>query len=225
MPHKKSIWDNPCLAVMTKDVLCEFRTRYAFGSLIMFALMTLSSVSISIGSTSLPAEFAAVLLWVVLFFCAMAGLSRSFVQEQESGTMFTLRLYAGPQAVLFGKMLFNLLLLLALTILVIPLFILFLNVDIQLPGLLMMVLLLGDIGIVAVSTLTAAMLARTQGKGSLFTVLTFPVLLPQFLSAISGTIKAISGVDISWQELMFMVSYDVIIMIAASILFDYLWYD
>lgn len=225
MPHKKSIWDNPCLAVMTKDVLCEFRTRYAFGSLIMFALMTLSSVSISIGSTSLPAEFAAVLLWVVLFFCAMAGLSRSFVQEQESGTMFTLRLYAGPQAVLFGKMLFNLLLLLALTMLVIPLFILFLNVDIQLPGLLMMVLLLGDIGIVAVSTLTAAMLARTQGKGSLFTVLTFPVLLPQFLSAISGTVKAISGVDISWQELMFMVSYDVIIIIAASILFDYLWYD
>ena len=225
MPHKKSIWDNPCLAVMTKDVLCEFRTRYAFGSLIMFALMTLSSVSMSIGSTLLSAEFAAVLLWVVLFFCAMAGLSRSFVQEQESGTMFTLRLYAGPQAVLFGKMLFNMLLLLALTILVIPLFILFLNVDIQLPGLLMMVLLLGDIGIVAVSTLTAAMLARTQGKGSLFTVLTFPVLLPQFLSAISGTIKAISGVDISWQELMFMVSYDVIIMIAASILFDYLWYD
>lgn len=225
MPHKKSIWDNPCLAVMTKDVLCEFRTRYAFGSLVMFALMTLSSVSMSIGSTSLSAEFAAVLLWVVLFFCAMAGLSRSFVQEQESGTMFTLRLYAGPQAVLFGKMLFNLLLLLALTILVIPLFILFLNVDIQLPGLLVMVLLLGDIGIVAVSTLTAAMLARTQGKGSLFTVLTFPVLLPQFLSAINGTVKAISGVDISWQELMFMVSYDVIIIIAASILFDYLWYD
>lgn len=225
MPHKKSIWDNPCLAIMTKDVLCEFRTRYAFGSLIMFALMTLSSVSISIGSTLLPAEFAAVLLWVVLFFCAMAGLSRSFVQEQESGTMFTLRLYAGPQAVLFGKMLFNLLLLLALTILVIPLFILFLNVDIQLPGLLMMVLLLGDIGIVAVSTLTAAMLARTQGKGSLFTVITFPVLLPQFLSAISGTVKAISGMDISWQELMFMFSYDVIIIIAASILFDYLWYD
>lgn len=225
MPHKQSIWDNPCWAVMTKDVLCEFRTRYAFGSLTMFAVMTLSSVSMSIGSTSLPAEFAGVLLWVVLFFCAMAGLSRSFVQEQESGTMFTLRLYAGPQAVLFGKMMFNMLLLLALTILVMPLFILFLNVDIQLPGLLAMVLILGDVGIAAVSTLTAAMLARTQAKGALFTVLTFPVLLPQFLSAISGTVKAISGVVISWQELAFMVSYDVIIIIAASILFDYLWYD
>lgn len=225
MPHKQSIWDNPCLAVMTKDMLCEFRTRYAFGSLIMFALMTLSSVSMSIGSALLSAEFAAVLLWIILFFCAMAGLSRSFVQEQESGTMFTLRLYAGPQAVLFGKMLFNILLLLALTILVIPLFILFLNVDIQLPGLLVMVLLLGDVGIAAVSTLTAAMLARTQGKGSLFTVLTFPVLLPQFLSVISGTVKAISGVDIRWQEIIFMVSYDVIVIIAASILFDYLWYD
>lgn len=225
MLHKKSIWDNPCLAVMTKDVLCEFRTRYAFGSLTMFALMTLSSVSMSIGSASLPAEFAAVLLWVVLFFCAMAGLSRSFVQEQEAGTMFTLRLYAEPQAVLFGKMIFNMLLLIALTILIIPLFILFLNVEVQLPGLLVIVLVLGDIGIVAVSTLTAAMLARTQGKGSLFTVLTFPVLLPQFLSAISGTVKAISGVVMGWQELIFMISYDVIIIIAASILFDYLWYD
>ena len=225
MPHKKSIWANTCLAVMAKDVLCEFRTRYAFGSLTMFALMTLSSVSMSIGSSALSAEFAAVLLWIVLFFCAMAGLARSFVQEQESGTMFTLRLYAGPQAVLFGKMFFNMLLLLALTMLVVPLFILFLNVDIQLPGLLVAVLILGNIGIVAVSTLTAAMLSRTQGKGALFTVLTFPVLLPQFLSAISGTVKAISGAVICWQDLMFMVSYDVIIIIAASILFDYLWYD
>jgi heme exporter protein B len=225
MPAIKSPWRKALWAVLYKEGLCELRTRYALSALAMFALITLSSVSMAIAGTSLTPELAAVLLWIILFFCAMAGLSRVFVQEQETGTIFTLRLYMGAQAVIFGKLLFNIVMLLALTALIIPLFIIFLNVDIRLGFSLSLILFLGDVGIGAAATVTAAMVAKTQGKSALFTVLTFPILLPQFLAVISATAKVLSHTVPGLTELFFMAGYDLVLFIAASILFDYLWYD
>lgn len=216
---------NALIAVFTKDGLCELRTRYALSALFMFALVTLSSVSMTLGGLSLTPELTAALLWIILFFCAMAGLSRVFVQEQETGTIVALRLYVNGQAVILGKLLFNIVMLLALTVLIIPLFILFLNVTIPLWFSLGLILFLGNVGIAAASTLTAAMVARTQGKSALFAVLTFPILLPQFLAVISVTAKALNGVPPVWTEWVFLAGYDVVLCIAASILFDYLWYD
>lgn len=216
----KSFW-----AMLAKDALTELRTRYALSALVMFALITLTSVSMTIAGETLSPGLAAVLLWVILFFCAMAGLSRVFVQEQESGTIFALRLYGGAQAVIMGKLAFNTLMLLALTALTIPLFLVFLNVDITswLPFIL--ILVLGNIGIAAASTLTAAMVARAQGRSALFAVLTFPVLLPQYLSVISATAKVFDNSGPGMTDLVFMAGFDITLIIAASILFDYLWYD
>lgn len=216
----RSIW-----AVLVKDGLCEFRTRYALSALFMFALVALTSISMSIGAISLSVELTAALLWVILFFCAMAGLSRVFVQEQEAGTMIALRIYASGQAVIFGKLLFNVIVLLALTILVIPLFIMFLNVEVYHWPVFIIILILGDVGIAAASTITASMVAKTQGKNALFTVLTFPILLPQLLSSISATTKILADTQPDIWEIIFLATYNVVVITASSILFDYLWYE
>lgn len=216
---------NGIWAVLVKDGLCEFRSPYAVSALFMFALVALASISMSIGMASLPVELTAALLWIILFFCAMAGLSRVFVQEQESGTIVALRIYASGQAVILGKLLFNVIVLLGLTLLVIPLFMIFLNVDIYRWPTFILVLILGDIGIAAASTITASMVAKTQGKNALFTVLTFPILLPQFLSCISATTKILADTSPDVWDILFMAGYDGVMIIATSILFDYLWYD
>lgn len=69
----RAVW-----AVLAKDALCESRTKYAAATLLMFALTTLASVSMAAAGVSLPPELAAALLWIVLFFCAMAGLARVY---------------------------------------------------------------------------------------------------------------------------------------------------
>jgi len=78
----------------------------------MFALTTLVAVSFSIGSFRIEESerpfLYAVLLWIILVFSALSGLSRSFVKEQEAGTMDILKLSARPQAVFLGKLFFNL---------------------------------------------------------------------------------------------------------------------
>ncbi|WP_094604241.1 hypothetical protein SPSIL_036810 [Sporomusa silvacetica DSM 10669] len=225
MLKKKLAWHDSAWAIFRKDLLCEFRTRYAFGALMMLALITLSSISMTLAGTALSSPIAATLLWVILFFCAMAGLSRTFIHEQETGTLFILRLYANGQAVLAGKLLYNILLLQLMTLFILPLFIVFLNIEIQLWGQLLFVLFLGTTGIASVAILTALMVVSTGAKGSLFTVITFPVLLPQFLTAITATGLILSGIAPNWREFFFLAGYDVTIIVIASLLFDYLWYD
>jgi heme exporter protein B len=222
----KSLWYNsPLWAVLVKEFLCEFRTRYALSALVMFALVTLTSISMSLGGTSLSPKLNGTLLWVMLFFCSMVGLSRVFVHEQEAGTLFTLRLYVPSQAVLVGKVLFNVILLLMLTAFIIPLFVIFLNVEIIFWSQFLLVVLLGTAGIATISTFTAALIAGTNGKVALFTVVTFPLLLPQFLVAISATTKILSGMVPEMTEFIFLTGYTMAVMAAASILFDTLWYD
>lgn len=212
--------------VLKKELLTEFRTRYAIGTLAMFALITLASVSMAIGSMVLSAKLLAILLWIILFFSAMAGMSRVFIQEQETGTIHTLKIYGHAQIILFGKLIYNILLLNSLAIALLPLFVILLNVDIASLGYLMIILLLGNTGMATISTLTAALVVNTQSKGSLFTVLTFPILLPLFLIVIQLTEMAIErSVFTGGNQLLFVGAYDMILIGVSSILFDYIWYD
>lgn len=220
-----SSWLKAAFAVLRKDAVCEFRVRYGLTTLGMFAVITLATVSMGIAGAGLSSELAASLLWVVLFFAAMAGLVRSFVQEQESGTLLALRVYGRGQAVLFGKMAFNVLLLYLVTALIVPLYIVLLNVEVSRWLPFGAALLLGDTGIAAVATLTALMVARTGAKGALFPVITFPVLLPLFLAAVTATVCALNDDGAPVVELLFMVCYDIVVVAAASLLFDYIWQD
>lgn len=225
MPPVRLNFSSIVWAILRKDMVCEFRTRYAAGAIIMFAFTTLSSVSMAIAGKELPPTFAAALLWIVLFFCSMAGLARVFVQEHETGTLLGLRLYAPSLAVLCGKLLFNIGLLAGLSCLVVPLFVIFLNVTMEEWHLFSLVLILGGVGIAAVATLTGAMVLSARGEQSIFTVLTFPVLLPQFLSAINVSTKILSGEVPGIDELIFMAGYDAAVIAAGMLLFDYLWQE
>jgi heme exporter protein B len=223
MPAAKSHFNSQVRAILEKDIKCELRTSYVIATLSMFALTALSSVSMAIAGTGLTPELAAALLWVVLFFCAMAGLARVFVQEAETGTLLGLRLYASAQAVFCGKCLFNNLLLVGLAVLVIPLFVIFFNIEISNWLLFLAIILLGCIGIATVSTIMAAIVMTAQGKQAIFTVITFPILLPQFLCSVRAVTQVFSG-DTP-EGLIFMAGYDAAVIAAGLLLFDYLWKD
>jgi heme exporter protein B len=104
-------WLSEVWAVTAKDLRTEFRTRVALARSIcadvLIAVVHHGTVRIA---SDRPFLLAA-LLWIVLFFAAMAGLDRSFVKEEESHTAPLLRLAAAPSVVWAGKLLFNLVLL------------------------------------------------------------------------------------------------------------------
>jgi heme exporter protein B len=215
-------------AIFRKDVRAELRTRYALNALALFAVSTVVAISLGVGpltrSPDLPLIHAA-LLWIAILFAAFTGLARAFVQEEEARTAAALRLAAPPTAVYLGKLLFNLLLLLLLDALTGVLFVILLRVQIGNLGLFICLLAAGSLGLVAATTLIAAIIARASVKGALFAVLSFPLLAPLLVVAIKGTALALEGAgwDRGAAPLQVLLAYAVAMFVASLFLFGSVW--
>lgn len=218
-------WLSQGLAVLRKDLRIEFRTRYAYSALVMFAITTLVTVSFSVGGFALDSDITAALLWIILFFSAMAGLSRTFVQEEETGTVIALKMAAEPEPVFIGKYFFNVVLLLSLTVLIVPLFLVMLNLTLAMPLGFLATVFLGSLGLSGASTILAAIVSKAGAKGSLMTVLAFPILLPLLFGAIGATRTALSGgpADLITTDLLMLLFYNGVAVVASLLLFEYVW--
>lgn len=215
-------------ALFRKELSGELRTRYAINALLMFVVVTLSVILFSLAGEPLTRAVLAGLLWVVMFFAAMSGLSRTFVAEEERGTTLTLQLLAPPAAIYLGKLSFNVMLSLALNTFIIMLFLVFIpEFQIAQPGLFWLVVCLGGIAVAASTTIIAAIIARAQTKGTLFPVLSFPIMLPLLMAGISATRIAME--DSTWDnavaDLQILVSYIVVVITVSFLLFDFIWKD
>ncbi len=205
----------------------EFRTRFAFNTLLMFALTTLVMVSFAVGLYNLTPGLHAAFLWVIIFFSAMSGLARTFVKEEERGTAQGLRLSTSPEIVFTGKFFFNLLLVGALAVLLLPLYHIMMAPPPSNAGMLLLIVFLGVFALAGATTILAAIVARAGGKNSLLPILSFPVLLPVLITAINGTAAIMNqgGWGDVQQEIQFLISYSAIIITASLLLFGFVWND
>jgi len=214
--------------VFLKDLRSELRTRYAVSALLMFVVTTIAIILFSLGSESASADALSGMLWVVIFFAAMSGLSRTFVMEEERGTTLTLQLTAPPAAVFFGKLLFNLALVTGINAVTVVLYALFITgFVIRTMSIFVVTVALGSIGLAAASTVIAAIIARANTKGTLYPVLSFPIMLPLLLSVIEATRKASEGAFFgeAGGEFQLLISYIVVVVVSSSMLFEYIWKD
>ena len=86
--------------IFLKDVRQEFKTRYSLNAILLFALVTLVAVSFSIGTFNAGSDIKSALLWIIIFFSAMSGLSHIFVREEDKHTADTLKLVAQPTGII-----------------------------------------------------------------------------------------------------------------------------
>ncbi len=211
--------------IFQKDVLQEFKTRYAVNAILLFAVVTLVSVSFSIGTFSASAEIKCALLWIILFFSAMSGLSHIFIREEEKHTADTLKLVALPTSIFLGKFMFNFLLFLALQVVIVPLFFAVMNFSVEGVLSFLIILIIGGIGLSAGSTLIAAIISKSNARGALFTVLAFPILLPVIIAGISGIKISVtkSNIQAAGDEIQMLIAYAVVVITGAILLFDFVW--
>ena len=174
-------------------------------------------VSLSQGTAVLP-----VLLWVILLFSVAAGLPRAYVQEEETQTAIALRLAATPSALFCGKLLYGLTLVFALEALVTPVYVAMTSLDRPLARPAGRGLAAGGYGLATGSSLVAAIIAQARSKGTLFSVLSFPVLLPLLLLAVELTRRAVAG-DPAGVALPQLLLYDASVTVAGLMLFPAVW--
>jgi len=90
------------------------------------------------------------------------------------------------------------------------------------PGLLAGTLIAGGYGLAAGSTLVAAIIAQARSKGTLFSVLAFPVLLPLLLLAVELSRSAVAG-DPAGVALPQLLLYDASVTVVGLMLFPAVW--
>jgi heme exporter protein B len=222
-----SSWAAEALAVFAKEWRCELRTRTALNTLALFAFTTLVVVSVSLGpmgvAKSQGSAVLPVLLWTILLFSVAAGLPRAFIQEEESQTAIALRLAATPSALFCGKLLYSLTVVAALELLVTPVFLALTSLKVESPGLLAAALAAGGYGLATGSTLVAAIISQARSKGTLFSVLAFPVLLPLLLLAVDVSRAAVLGAGGADVVLPQLLLYDAAVTTAGLMLFPVVW--
>jgi len=220
--------NSKAFALFNKDLNSELRTRYAVNSLAMFIIVAISVILFSIGNERIPQSLTGGLFWVVIFFSAMSGLARAFVSEEERGTSLTLQLIAAPSTIFTGKLLFNLILVFLMNIIIALLYsALFDEFVIRSFYLFLLTFVLSNIGLAVSSTIIAAIIAKAGSKGTLYPVLSFPILLPLILTSVELTSNCMVGTTIvdSQVELGVLISYDVIMLTVSYMLFDFIWKD
>lgn len=215
-------------ALIEKDVRSEIRTRYAFNALLMFVVTAVSTILFALRSDNPSVELLSGMYWVVVFFTAMSGLSRIFVSEEERGTVLVLQLTASPTVIYFGKLLFNAALTLVLTTAITILYVLlFPGFVINSYEIFVLTVLLGSLGFAASATIIAAIIAKAGARGTLYPVLSLPILIPLLMTVMNSTTRALSGEPLSNAigELQVLLGYLLVMVGSSYLLFDYDWKD
>jgi heme exporter protein B len=216
------------IALISKDVRSELRTRYALNALLMFVVTSVATILFALREDQASPEVLSGMYWVVVFFSAMSGLSRIFVSEEEKGTALTLQLVSSPTVVYVGKLLFNCLLTLLLTLAVTVLYL------IVFPGFVVgsyaifgATWFLGSLGLASAATIIAAIIARANTRGTLYPVLSFPILIPLLMTVMRSTVRALADEPFANAigELQVLVSYLMVMTGGSYLLFDYVWKD
>ncbi len=162
-------------------------------------------------------------LWVTFAFAGTLGLNRSMTIEKDQGSLDGLLLApVDRSAIYFGKVISNLVFMLGVEVIVLPLYAVLYNVNLFIPGFLL-VLLLGSVGYIVVGTLLSAMAVQSRTRDMLLPILHFPVAMAVLIAAVKASGGYLTGEDAgtiqTWINLLIV--YDVVFTSIAFMVFDY----
>ena len=213
-------------AILWKDLKTEVRTKERLSAMCFFAFLIVLVFNFAFKPGSAIMKSAAPgIFWIAVTFAGLMGLTRSFTMERNNDCLMGLLLTPADRgAIYLGKMLANLITMLVMEALVLPLLVLFLNIDLWscMPQILLPVFL-GSLGFAAVGTLFAAMSINTRLQEALLPMLTLPILVPALLAAVESFGAILAGDPLSevssWLELS--LAFSVLFITISLLLFDY----
>ena len=213
------------IALVRKDVLLEIRQQYSFYGVLLYVISTIFVLYLAMGRPE--ADVWNGLFWMILLFVCINAVAKSFLQETR-GRMLYFYSIAGPRDFILSKLVFNAILMMAMSLLSLLLFILLLGNPLQQVLYFVGLATFGGVSLSIVFTFLAAIAAKAQQQAALMAIMGFPVIIPQLVLLArlsktafgevfrSGTVLQLTGL---------LAGLDVLIILLAVILFSYLWKD
>jgi heme exporter protein B len=210
-------------AVVWKDVQAEIRSRELFSAMLVFSLLMILIFNFALElDIRTRQSVTAGVLGATFAFAGTLGLNRSMSIEKDRGCMDGLLLApVDRSAIYFGKVISNLAFMLIVELIVLPVYSVLYNVNLFIPGLLLVVLL-GSIGYASVGTLLAAMSVQTRTRDILLPILLFPIIVPVLLAAVKASSGFLNGTDLAdiMPPINLLIFYDIVFTAVAFMVFD-----
>jgi heme exporter protein B len=219
------------LAILRKDLTIELRTRQSVPAMALFSVTVFVLFHFGLDRDEIEGSLASGVLWVTLLLAAVLAVNRLFAAEQEGGALDGVLLapidrtaiYLAKAAVLF-------LYLVLLELVALPAFAILLlgpGLGGALPELLAIVLL-ANVGLAGVGALVAGLAAEARVRDTLVPLLLLPLLVPVLIASASATkpllMRHPEALDLG-KWLGFMGLYDIVFVLIAVAVFDFLLED
>jgi heme exporter protein B len=211
-------------ALFKKDLLLEIRQQYTFYGILLYVASTIFVLYLAMGQPEEQVWNG--LFWMIQLFICVNAVAKSFLQESR-GRMLYFYSIAGAKHFIIAKLLFNVLLMMIMSIVSLALFMLLLGNPLEHALVFAGMSVFGGLGLSLVFTFLSAIAARAQQNAALMAILGFPLIIPQILllmrlsnTAFSDVIQAGQG-----QIIMLLTGLDILIITLAIILFPFLWKD
>ncbi len=214
-------WDQ-FWAIVWKDLRSELRTRQAWMSMGLFALLTLVVFNFAF---DLRVENKAAVgpgaLWIAFIFASILGLSRNITAEQDRGPMDRLLITPVDRSVVYlAKVTGNVIVISVVELVALPVFAVLYNLPILQP-MIAPITVLGTIGVAAVGTQFAALAANTRARELLTPLLIFPLIVPVVIGAVWATEALFLPTPGDRPWLGLLAAFDVIFLSVSAITFQF----
>lgn len=212
------------VALLKKDILLETRQQYSLYGILLYVISTIFVIYLSMGQPEDKVWDG--LFWITQLFVCVNAVAKSFLQENKNRLLYFYSI-AGAKDFIISKLLFNLLLMIVMSLLSLAAFTLLLgnplNNVLQFLG----ITILGGASISLVFTFLAAIAGKAQQSAALMAIMGFPIIIPQILLLMKITTTAFSAIILEgWWLLVFsLVGLDFLVVALAVILFPFLWKD
>jgi len=212
------------VAILWKDILTEFRTREIIVSVFVFSLLVVVIFSFAFGTgIDITDSVAPGILWVALTFGGVTGLNRIFAVEKENSRLEGLMLCPVDRAVIYwGKLAASFTFMMAVAIVVTPIFLALFNLPLFLPRL-VLIIVLASLGFAAVGMLFSALAANTRARDIMLPILFLPVVVPVIIAAVKATAPVLAGAP--WADMLIwlqiLVAFDIIYLVIATLVFGF----
>jgi heme exporter protein B len=211
------------LAIYGKDLRLEVRTRETVSTVLVFSLLVAFIFNFAFDPS--PRVITVVgpgIIWVAYTFAGILGLNRNFTLEKDRGTLDGLLLAPVSRDVIYaGKVLGALTIMLVVEALMMPVFLLFYDLQVLTPWF-MVTTVAATLGFAAVGTVFSAIAANTRSREIMLPLLFLPVILPVIIAAVAATGSIVEGEGWSqidqWIQLIFI--FDIVFLVVSSFAFE-----
>lgn len=211
------------LTLFKKELLLEIRQQYSFYGILLYIGATIFVLFNAMDTPENKVWNG--LFWVIQLFVCINAVAKSFLQENR-GRMLYFYSITSPTNFVLAKLLFNSLLMLAMSLLSLLLFTLFLGNPIEKAAEFIGLVLLGGWSLSLVFTFLAAIAAKAQQNAAIMAVLGFPIIIPQLLLLMKLSNAAFAPLlTISVTTVLLLITLDIMVILLAVILFPFLWKD